>query len=182
MGFPCPPRGLNLSEGRTSGFLGHGSPRGPGSSRAAKRESQIYLMGRTPPHLSGGPPDPEPLAREQAGLHSDLKSPRCGMRTTARGPRCPAEPREEPFCRYLRCQWNVGFCASAVSRDRSFAGEWGWVSVSSHLYPGGGEVFGDAQGSGALASMASPGPWGCGLLTPTLGDGRGTAPHLLLGP
>lgn len=59
------------------------------SSRAAKWGGQIGLMGWTPPHLSGSPPNPEPWAKGAGQPHSDLQSPRCGMNTIARGPRLP---------------------------------------------------------------------------------------------
>lgn len=126
------------------------------SSRAAKWGGQIGLMGRTPPHLSGSPPNPEPWAKGAGRPHSDLNSPRCGMKTIARGPGY-AEPREEPSCRCLWHRWNVGFCASAVSREHSFTGARAWAA-SSRVYPGVRGGLQDVGGSGPLPAWPSHGP------------------------
>lgn len=154
----------------TSGSL---STAAPGDQRSVEQRNERPDLpdGMEPTPLVRKAPKSRALGQEWDPWHSDLKSQSSGMRTIARGPCCPSEPREEPFCCYLWCQWNVGFCASAAPGDLSITWDRGWISRSSHFYCGGDKAFRRPRGL----------PWVCGLLAPALGDGMGSAPCLPLG-
>lgn len=111
-----------------------------------ERPNRKAILGQTPPHSSGRPPNPEPARRPEVPLLWDVNCCQGPVLLTG-------------------CRWGVAFCAlAALSRLGLGFGFFSFATSVATLEVG--------RPSGCPYRHGSPLGVGCGLLTPSLG-GRG---------